>query len=148
MSARALVLAAAGALFVAAAVADASARRPAAAGLTISGRASGRLVPGGALPIDLRLTNRRPYALRVRALTVAVRAASRRGCAARANFATLPYRGRPVVLPARATRTLAALRIRRALWPRIVMRDRAVSQDACAGARLTLRYAGVAGRTR
>jgi hypothetical protein len=148
MSARILLLAAAGALVFAAAAADAAARTPASAGFTVSGRAAGRLVPGGSLPIDLRLRNRRPFPLRVTALTVAVRAASRPGCTPRANFATLPYRGRPVVVPPKAVRTLSALRISRRLWPRVVMRDTAVRQDACAGARLSLRFAGVAARSR
>lgn len=148
MSTRTLVLAAAGALVAAAAVADAAPRRTAAAGFTVSGRATGRLVPGAALPIDLRLTNRRAYALSVTALTVVVRAVGRPGCGVRANFATRPYRGRPIVLPPRAARTLAALGISRALWPRVAMRDTRVSQDACAGARLSLRFGGLARRAR
>jgi hypothetical protein len=148
MSARILLLAAVGALAAAAAVADAAPRTPAPAGFTVSGRAAGRLVPGGALSIDLRLRNGRPFALRVTALTVAVRAASRPGCAPHANFATRPYRGRPVVVPPKAVRTLSGLRISRSLWPRVIMRDTAALQGACAGARLVLRFAGVARRAR
>jgi hypothetical protein len=147
MSARMLVLAAAGALLTAAAVADA-APRPSAVGFAVSGRPAGRLVPGGELPIDLRLINRRPYALRVTALRVAVAAVSRAGCLARANFATRAYRGRPIVLPARAARTLTGLGVPRSLWPRVAMRDTAGRQDACAGARLSLRYTGSARRAR
>lgn len=148
MSARTLVLAAAGALVAAAAVADAAPRKPAPAGFSVSGRPVGRLVPGRSLPIDLRLENRRPFALRVTVLTVAVRAAARPGCAPRANFAARPYRGRPLLVPPRAVRTLSGLGVSRSLWPRVAMRDTAVSQDACAGARVTLRYAGVARRAR
>jgi len=148
MSARILLLAAAGALVFAAAAADAATRKPAPAGFTVSGRAAGGLVPGGSLSIDLRLRNGRPFALRVTALTVAVRAASHPGCTPRANFATRPYRGRPVVVPAKAVRTLSGLRISRRLWPRVVMRDTAGRQDTCAGARLSLRFTGVAGRAR
>lgn len=148
MSARILALAAAGALVAAAAVADAAPRRSVAAGFTISGRPAGSLAPGGSRPIDLRLTNRHPFALRVTALTVAVSAAGRPGCAPRANFAARPYSGRPFVLPAKAARTLRGLGIRRPLWPRVAMRDTAAAQDACAGARLTLRYAGAARRAR
>jgi hypothetical protein len=148
MTARMLILAAAGTLVVAAAVADAAQRTPASPGFTLAGRAAGRLVPGGSLSIDLRLRNRRPFALRVTALTVAVRAASRPGCTPRANFTTRRYRGRPVVVPAKAVRTLSGLRISRRLWPRVVMRDTAARQGACAGALLSLRFAGVARRAR
>lgn len=148
MSMRCLLLAAAGALLAAAAVADAAPGRTATAGFAISGRPAGGLVPGGSRVIDLRLANRRPFPLRVTALTVAVRSVSRAGCRARANFTTRPYRGRPIVLPAKAVRTLAGLRIRRALWPRVAMRNTAARQDACAGARLSLRYAGIARRAR
>jgi len=148
VSVRILLLAAAGALVLAAAAADAAPRKPAPAGFRVSGRAAGRLAPGGSLSIDLRLRNRRPFALRITALTVAVRAASRPGCRPRANFATRPYRGRPVVLPAKAVRTLSGLHISRGLWPQVIMRDTAARQDACAGARLSLRFAGVAGRAR
>jgi hypothetical protein len=147
MSAHMLVLAAAAALLVAAAVADA-APRPSAVGFAVSGRPAGRLVPGGALPIDLRLANHRPYALRVTALRVAVAGVSRPGCGARANFATRPYRGRPIVIPPKSARTLAGLGLPPALWPRVAMRDTAGSQDACAGARLSLRYSGTARRAR
>lgn len=148
MSARTLVLAAAGGLLVAAAVADAAPRGRTAPGFAVSGTPAGRLAPGRGVPIDLRLANRRAYALRITALTVAVRAASRPGCGVRANFAARAYRGRPIVVPAKAVRTLRGLRIPRALWPRIAMRDLGAAQDACAGARLSLRYAGVARRAR
>jgi hypothetical protein len=148
MSGRILILAAAGGLLVAGAVADATPRHRAAVGFAVSGRPAGRLAPGRTLPIDLRLQNRRPFALRVTALSVTVRAVSRPRCGVRANFTVRPYRGRPVVLPARAARTLRALGVRRALWPRIAMRDSAVSQAACAGARLSLRYSGTARRAR
>lgn len=148
MTARILILAAAGALVAAVAVADAAPRKPAPAGFLVSGRPAGSLAPGGSVSIDLRLSNRRPFALRVTALTVAVRAASRPGCTPRANFATRPYGGRPVVVPPKAVRTLSGLRIGRRLWPRVVMRDTAARQDACAGARLSLRFAGVARRAR
>lgn len=147
MSARILVLAAAGALLVAATAADAASRAR-AAGFTVSGRPAGRLAPGRSFPIDVRLVNRRRFAIRVTAVGVAVRAVSRRGCRPRANFVTRPYRGRPIVLPPHAARTLAGLGVRRALWPRIGMRDTAARQDACAGARLALRYSGVARRAR
>jgi hypothetical protein len=146
MSVRTLILAA-GALLAAGAVADAAPRHT-AAGFAVSGRAAGRLVPGAQLPIDLRLTNRRPFRLRVTALTVAVRAADRPGCAVAANFSVRAYRGRPLVLRARSSRTLGALGVSPALWPRIGMRDTAAAQDACAGARLELRYAGTARRAR
>jgi hypothetical protein len=148
VSARTLALAAAGALVAAAAVADAAPRRSLAAGFAIAGRAAGSLAPGRSRPIDLRLTNRHPFALRVTSLSVSVSAAGRPGCAPRANFATRPYSGRPFVVPAKAARTLGGLRIPRWHWPRVTMRDTAAPQNACAGAGLTLRYTGAARRAR
>jgi hypothetical protein len=148
MSARAAILTAAAALLAAAAVAGAAPRQRPGPGFAIAGRPVGTLAPGRALPIDVGLSNRRPYPLRISRITVAVRSVSGRGCAAGANFRAVPYRGRPIRLAPWATRTLAGIGIRRALWPRVAMLDTRVSQDACAGARLVLRYAGSARRAR
>jgi len=72
-----------------------------------------------------------------------------RRCDARRNF-----RVRALVLrralrlgPGRS-RTLAQLGYPRSRWPRIVMRDTAVNQAVCAGARVALRYAATARRAR
>lgn len=77
-----------------------------------------------------------------------IRRVNRPGCGARANFRAIPYRGRAIRLAPRATRTLQGLGIRRSVWPRVTMRDTAVAQDGCAGARLVLAFAGVARRAR
>lgn len=134
----------------AAAAATSTHRRPTRPALGIAGRPAGRLSPGAGVPIDLRLTNRRRFALRVTRVTVSIRArTSRRRCDARRNF-----RVRALVLrralrlgPGRS-RTLAQLGYPRSRWPRIVMRDTAVNQAACAGARVALRYAATARRAR
>ena len=150
---RAAAIGLAACLLVAAAGAAAAAsahRRPARAGLGIAGRPAGRLSPGAGVPIDLRLTNRRRFALRVIRVTVSIRAkTSRRGCDARRNFRVRPLRLRHALrLGPGRSRTLAQLGYGRGRWPRIVMRDTAVNQAACAGARVALRYAATARRAR
>ena len=141
-----LLLAVAGA----AAAASAAHRRPARAALGIAGRPAGRLSPGIGVPIDLRLTNRRRFALRVIRVTVSIRAkTSRRGCDTRRNFRVRPLMLRhPLRLGPGRSRTHAQLGYGRGRWPRIVMRDTPVNQAACAGARVALRYVATAWRAR
>ena len=150
---RAAAIGLAACLLVAAAGAAAAAsahHRPARAGLGIAGRPAGRLAPGAGVPIDLRLTNRRRFVLRVIRVTVSIRAkTSRRGCDARRNFRVRPLTLRHALrLGPGRSRTLAQLGYGRRLWPRIVMRDTPVNQAACAGARVALRYAATARRAR
>jgi hypothetical protein len=150
---RAAAVAAAAWLAVAAAgaamAASASHPHAPAAGFAIGGRVSGRLVPGARLPIDLRLINRRHFALRITRLAVSVRAVTTRpGCSGR-NFRVLGFRGRyPIRLPGGRSRTLAQLGYPTGRWPRVEMLETHRDQDACAGARITLVYSGSARRTR
>jgi hypothetical protein len=109
---------------------------------------SGRLAPGGRVPIDLRLTDRRPFALRITRLVVTVRGVTPRGCAPRRNFRAFPFRGRtPIVLRPGRSRTLAQLGYPAARWPGVAMIDTASDQAACRGARVALAYVATARRT-
>jgi hypothetical protein len=141
-----LLVAAAGA----AAAASPTHRRPARAALGIAGRPAGRLAPGTGIPIDLRLTNRRRFPLRVMRVTVSIRAkTSRPACDARRNFGVRPLMLRhALTLPPGRSRTLAQLGYSRGRWPRIVMRDTRRDQATCAGARVALRYTATARRAR
>ena len=109
------------------------------------------LAPGVSEPLNLRLTNPYRFDLKVKRLTVAVRVDARHaaaGCWAAGNFEVkgLARRAYPIRLPARHTRTLRTLGIKR--LPRVAMRNLAINQDACKGARLSFRYAGHARRWR
>jgi len=123
--------------------------RAAAPAVAIAGRPSGRLAPGGRVRIDLRLTDRRPFALRITRLVVTVRGVTPRGCAARRNFRALPFRGRsPIVLRPGRSRTLAQLGYADARWPGVAMLDTGSDQAACKGAHVALAYVATARRAR
>ena len=109
------------------------------------------LAPGVSEPLNLRLTNPHRFDLKVTRLTVAVEVDARHaaaGCWAAGNFEVkgLARWAYPIRLRRRRTRTLRALGIKR--LPRVAMRNLAVNQDACRGARLGFRYAGRARRWR
>jgi hypothetical protein len=107
----------------------------------IVGRAMAPLLPGGpAVPIDLTLGNPNATALRVRSVTMRVASAVPAGCASAivvaAQLAATP------TIPARATRSLGALGVPRAAWPRLAMLDTGADQTACADARIALGFTG------
>ncbi len=109
------------------------------------------LTPGVSQPLNLRLTNPYRFKLGIKRLTIAVSVDARHaaaGCTASSNYRVtqLPKRAYPIRLPARRTRTLRALRVKR--LPRVAMRNLPTNQDACKGARLKLRYSGRAVRWR
>ena len=112
--------------------------------LTVSGRISAPLHPGRFAPVDLRLSNRYPFALRITRIDVRVsidRDHRRLGCRARRDFFVwqLPSSAYPVRIPARRTATLSDLGVRSV--PLVTMRNlQTVNQDGCQGARLHLRY--------
>ena len=111
------------------------------ASFTVSGNPRGMLRPGGALPIDLRLTNANPFELNVQNLAVSVAATSKPACAAN-NFVVLPYRGGyPLLVPAGTSSTLASLHVPASRWPQLRMRNLPPAK-ACIGATVRLRYAG------
>ncbi|HEY3765289.1 MAG TPA: hypothetical protein VGL44_09025 [Gaiellales bacterium] len=144
-----LVIGAACTTIGAAAAAAGSAHHPAPPALGVAGRPAGLLAPGRAVPIELALTNRRRFAVRVTRVVVSIGRTSVRGCGLRSNFRVRQLRlRRPIGLRPRSTRTLAQLGYGRVLWPRLVMLDTAANQDACADARVHLVYSAAGRRAR
>ena len=126
-----------------------AANRQAHRSFEIAGRLPRPLVPGASQPLNLRLTNRRRFGLRITRLTVGVTVDARHaaaGCSSSANFRVmrLAKGAYPIRLRPRSTRTLRGLGVRR--LPLVVMRNLATNQDACQGARLSFRYKGRARR--
>ena len=120
-------------------------------GFAIRGNLTRTLAPGVSQPLNLRLTNPYRFTLQVVRLTVALSVDARHaaaGCRVSRNFKVTPLArsAYPIRLGPRRTRTLRALRVKR--LPRVAMRNLAVNQDACKGARLSFRYAGQARRWR
>ena len=118
----------------------------------ISGRLTELLAPGRAVPLDLRLTNSRNTALRIRLLSVRVvdvrapQADRAHPCTA-GDFAVVQLAGSyGFRLPAHRSRSLSALGIASRRWPRVAMVNRPVNQDGCKRASLTLRFTGLATR--
>jgi hypothetical protein len=107
------------------------------------------LRPGMSQALDLRLTNPHRYGLVITRLTVGLvvdREHSRAGCDRRRDFRSIrmPRRSYPIVLRPRRTVSLRRLGVR--TLPRIAMLARSHNQDACKGARLTLKFGGRARR--
>ncbi len=106
------------------------------------------LAPGASVPLDLGLTNRHGGPVEVARLTVGVaRVRSVQADAAHpctvGDFGVIQFSGAyGFRLPASRTRTLAALGIPAARWPRVTMLDRPVNQDGCKRASLTLTFTG------
>lgn len=109
------------------------------------------LRPGTSQTLDLRLTNPHRYSLAVSKLTVAVvvdRAHARAGCDGRRDFRStgVPSSSYPIRLRPRRTVSLRRLGVR--TLPRVAMVALPRNQDACKGARLTLKLSGSARRWR
>jgi hypothetical protein len=109
--------------------------------VAISGAAArgALLFPGGPpVPINVVFRNRNAFRITVRNIRVKVVGTSRRGCRA-SNFVVVrQLRARPTVR-ARSKRSLAALGVRRSLWPQLRMLDRG-NQNACRRAKVLLRF--------
>lgn len=115
----------------------------------ITGTLARPLYPGAVVPLDLRLSNRHRWDLRIVRVSVAVTvdaAHERAGCSREAHFRQLPMsQGTyPLRLRARSTRTLRQLGVTR--LPQVSMLDLPFDQHACRGATFRLRYAGRAAR--
>ena len=107
------------------------------------------LRPGTSQALDLRLTNRRGFSLAITRLSVAVAvdpAHARAGCDARRDFRVIGMRSGayPIRLRPRRTAALSGLGVR--VLPRVAMVALPRNQDACKGARLTLKLSGGARR--
>lgn len=111
---------------------------PDATPFTIAG-APGTLPPGVPVPLDLRVENPNPFALRLTSLTVTVAArTSVAGCDGARDFRVTGL-ARPVEVPARSSAALTALGVPRAALPTVTAPG---LPGRCARARVVLRYAG------
>jgi hypothetical protein len=114
----------------------------------ISGIPSGQLAPGLSAVLDLVLINPNAFPITVRNLSVRVRTISApradpgHSCSSR-DFTVAQFSGGGLRLRRASTTSLGRLGVARARWPRVGMPDRAVNQDGCKGASLTLDYRGV-----
>ncbi len=111
------------------------------------------LQPGAPVPLDVAVANPNRATLLLTALNVRVKALRAAGATTArpctlADFWVGQFSGTyPIAVPPAGTSTLASLSIASSLWPRVLMLDRAVNQDGCMGASLSLAYGG-AGRLR
>lgn len=117
---------------------------------TVGGAVAPLLAPGIGGPLRLRVRNPHGYAIDITSLVVSVaRGSTHHGCDGRIELAVgqsnVTSGGAVLHLPAHGT-----IRLPRggATAPFLRMRNRPVNQDACKGARFTLRYSGVARRAR
>ena len=103
------------------------------------------LSPGTGSSIDLSVRNPHAYSVVVDSLAVAVssvrapRASSSSPCTVD-DFAVTSGRTGTLVIPAHATRTLAAAGVPEESWPTVGMIDASRNQDGCKGASLRLSY--------
>ncbi len=105
------------------------------------------LYPGVGGPLDLILTNRHIFDVRVVSLRVRVQALTTRpSCRGDVNYTATQYRGRYPLLLAPGTTALSSLVADSSLWPRVSMTDLPVNQDACKRAVVSLEYSGLATR--
>ena len=105
--------------------------------------------PGTSQALDLRLTNPHRHSLSITQLTVTIAvdaAHARAGCDARRDFrfVAMPKSSYPLRVRPGRTVSLRALRVR--VLPRVAMVALPRNQDACKGARLTLKLGGRARR--
>ena len=116
---------------------------------TVVGSAGG-LQPGTLRSLNLAITNPNRLRISVTSLTVSLQRvsapnATRSLPCTLADFTVEQFSGRyPLIVSARSTRTLSALRIPTAEWPQVAILDRPVDQDGCKGASVTLAYGGTA----
>jgi hypothetical protein len=127
--------------------------RPARRSFPISDRSiNGTLAPGVSLPIDLRLSNPYPFALRIVRLSVRVRRisapnASRGDPCTTRDFASSAFSVHDGFrLASHKTVSLGGLGFSARQWPQIEMIDRSVNQDGCKQAIVTLGYSGTGTR--
>ena len=113
----------------------------------IGGDLATPLYPGGGAPLNLVLTNRHRFDIRVRALRVDVRAdTTKRSCRGNVNYAARQYRGPFPLLLHPGSTPLSALVSDASRWPLISMHNLATNQDACKRAVVSLVYRGLATR--
>jgi hypothetical protein len=117
---------------------------------TVAGGLVPLLSPGTGGPLRLKVRNPHAYPIDVTSLAVSVASGSSHpGCDGRVELAvtqsSVTAGGTVLRVPAHAAVTLPAAGV---TAPFLRMRNRPVNQDACKHARFTLRYSGIARRTR
>ncbi len=105
------------------------------------------LYPGRSAPLNLVLTNRHGFDIRVRSLRVDVRAdTTKRACSGDVNYAATQYRGPYPLLVHPGSTPLSALVSSSSSWPRVSMHNLPTNQDACQRTVVSLVYRGSATR--
>jgi hypothetical protein len=108
----------------------------------------GTLAPGISLPVDLRLSNPYPFALRIVRLSVRVRSVSApnasRGhpCTTRDYLSTAFSGHYGFRLASHRKVSLGGLGFSTQQWPHVAMINRSINQDGCKQAIVTLGYSG------
>lgn len=113
----------------------------------ITGNLPGQLAPGVSLPFNLSMSNPNHSDLAVSNLTVTVqsvtKAAGAIGSCTPADYTVDQYSGPyPLIVPSLSNADLGQLNVAQTYWPHVRMLDKAVNQDGCKGATLTLAYNG------
>jgi hypothetical protein len=121
---------------------------PRPASFTIAGDAIAALWPGIPVPVDLALANPNRSSISVTGLAVVVksltapRATVHSPCSLE-DFAVQQFTGSyPITVPGRTSQSLDLAGVARPLWPQVEIVNRAVDQDGCQGATITLSYTG------
>lgn len=115
----------------------------------LSGNLPGATRPGVSHPLDLLVTNPHRHSLGITRISVSIivdQAHLNAGCRRRRDFRSVPMppSSYPIRVRPRRTLTLRQLGVR--VLPRVEMLRLPLNQDACRGARLTLKYGGRARR--
>jgi hypothetical protein len=108
----------------------------------IAGNAAHVLYPGTSTSIDLVFTNETGEAIKLpaRAIKIAI-SSPRPNCPASSNFSVVQTLTTAITIPKDANhQTLTNLQVASRFWPVISMVTTHVTQNACAGATITLHY--------
>lgn len=114
---------------------------------SVSGDLSSSLAPGATVPLDLVISNKHSYPVRVRSMVVTIASVvngstdPQKQCAV-TNFSVSQAVGvAPIMLKPHSRVTLASLGVTKANWPQVRMLQVSKrAQQACKNARLTLEY--------
>jgi hypothetical protein len=114
---------------------------------SVSGDLSSRLAPGAEVPLDLVISNKHSYPVRMRAMVVTIASVANgstdphKQCAV-TNFSVTQAVGvTPIMLKPHSRVSLSSLGVAKADWPKVGMLQVSKrAQQECKNARLTLEY--------
>jgi uncharacterized membrane protein len=115
--------------------------------MSIQGDAPPGLSPGAELPMDLALSNKHNFDIKVREVVVALDPHSNTPtCSVEENFAVeqMSIGSEPLILPRDSTMTLSELGVDEADMPQAKMHNLATNQDGCKGVQVYFQYSGLA----